>query len=353
MNSHNAISIDKDISCALTMPAKFYTEKKYFNRIINNVFPRSWQFISDKSILKNNIHPFIFLKDTINEPLILTSYNNSVNILSNVCTHRGSILCDKNTNSSNIKCEYHGRLFDLKGEFISAPGFKNVKNFPSNNDNLNIYHIKFWKNLIFCSLNNPINIDDILIDIENRLKGYPLLDLQYNSTKSETYYLKAHWALYCENYLEGLHIPFIHKGLNNEINLNSYKTIFFENGVLQYAMGKGENNSISSKENIYACYYWIYPNIMLNFYSWGLSINIIEPIDLYNTRIKFISFPIKGLSQVEKSDSSITEVEKEDQNIILKVQKGIASTSYQRGRYSTEHEKGVHYFHRLLAENLN
>ena len=35
---------------------------------------------------------------------------------------------------------------------------------------------------------------------------------------------------------------------------------------------------IDSGKNIYAYYYWLFPNIMLNFYSWGLSINIIEPI---------------------------------------------------------------------------
>ena len=39
------------------------------------------------------------------------------------------------------------KLDDLKGNFISAPGFKNVKNFPSSKDNLDKYHIKFWKNL--------------------------------------------------------------------------------------------------------------------------------------------------------------------------------------------------------------
>ena len=153
-----------------------------------------------------------------------------------------------------------------------------------------------------------------------------------------------HWALYCENYLEGFHVPYVHHGLNADIDLDSYKTEILENGVLQYANSKDNN--------IYAYYYWIFPNIMFNFYDWGLSINIIEPINKEKTRIKFLSFPIKGKLQPSNTDSSLEKVEKEDQNIIRQVQKGIKSSFYTRGRYSVKYEKGVHYFHRLIARYI-
>ena len=35
----------------------------------------------------------------------------------------------------------------------------------------------------------------------------------------------------------------------------------------------------------------------------------------------------------------------EDQEIVLKVQKGIKSMFYNNGRYSVKHEKGIHHFH--------
>ena len=93
--------------------------------------------------------------------------------------------------------------------------------------------------------------------------------------------------------------------------------------------------------------------MMFNFYDWGLSINIIEPIAREKTRIRFLSFPIKGKTQPINTESSLEKVESEDQLIVKKVQKGIKSRFYNRGRYSVKHEKGVHYFHRLLAEHLN
>ena len=105
---------------------------------------------------------------------------------------------------------------------------------------------------------------------------------------------------------------FVHKGLNQNINFSSYKTILLDNGTLQYteAINKEEAldiplGTIDSEKNIYAYYYWLFPNIMLNFYSWGLSINIIEPINKNKTRIRFLSYPIHNKTQPKKLNSSL------------------------------------------------
>jgi len=111
--------------------------------------------------------------------------------------------------------------------------------------------------------------------------------------------------------------------------------------------------TIDSEKNIYAYYYWLFPNIMLNFYSWGLSINIIEPINKNKTRIRFLSYPIHNKTQPKKLNSSLDKVEKEDQEIVLAVQSGIKSYHYNKGRYSAKHEIGLHYFHQLLARYLS
>ena len=92
---------------------------------------------------------------------------------------------------------------------------------------------------------------------------------------------------------------------------------------------------------------------MINIYEWGISINIIEPISKNRTRIKFLSYPLKGYKQPTLTDASLDVVEEEDQHIVTKVQKGIQSSFYNRGRYSAEHDKGVHHFHRLLSHYIN
>ena len=86
--------IKEDISLAKTMPSEFYLDKKYFNISLEKIFKVSWQIITDIDQIGNNtIFPFIFFQDTIDDPLILTIKGKDINCLSNVCTHRGSLLC--------------------------------------------------------------------------------------------------------------------------------------------------------------------------------------------------------------------------------------------------------------------
>ena len=338
--------INSDISKAKSIDSVFYTDSKYLDISINKIFQKSWQLACHKSQLSDtNIYPITFLDDYISEPLVITKSNNSINCLSNVCTHRGHIINDKDCTRKKMRCEYHGRTFELDGSIDKMPGFKGVKNFPSENDNLKKVPILEWNDFIFTSIIPEIRIDSVLEDINNRLKKFPFKNISYRSDLSKTYHLNAHWALYCENYLEGLHVPYVHKGLNNEIDIKSYKTEILDNGVLQYTDGKDKNS--------YAHYYWIFPNIMLNFYDWGLSINIVEPISLNKTRIKFLSYPIQNTASLNEKINELHEVEMEDEKVVLNVQKGVQSRFYKNGRYSVNHEQGTHYFHQLICKYLS
>ena len=92
---------------------------------------------------------------------------------------------------------------------------------------------------------------------------------------------------------------------------------------------------------------------MLNFYSWGLSINIVEPISKNQTKIKFLTYPIKNSQNVKEKIHELHNVEMEDEKVVLNVQKGIQSEFYKHGRYSAHYEKGTHYFHRLICKYIN
>ena len=88
---------------------------------------------------------------------------------------------------------------------------------------------------------------------------------------------------------------------------------------------------------------------MFNFYDWGLSVNIVEPIAIDQTRVRFLSFPINRAKASVSSTSDLVRVEREDQAVVESVCKGMKSRYYDSGRYSPNHESGVHYFHQLLS----
>ena len=50
---------------------------------------------------------------------------------------------------------------------------------------------------------------------------------------NKDFIVDAHWALYCDNYLEGFHVPFVHEDLNAVLDYGSYKTEVYEYCNLQ------------------------------------------------------------------------------------------------------------------------
>jgi len=107
-----------------------------------------------------------------------------------------------------------------------------------------------------------------------------------------------------------------------------------------------------SDKRMYAYYYWIFPNLMLNFYAWGLSINIIEPLTAHKTRIKYLTYTLPQMNIPSTDGADVETVEMEDQAVVKSVHKGINSRYYEMGRYSAKYETGVHHFHKLITNYL-
>ena len=88
------------------------------------------------------------MKDLIDEPYIIIN-DKELKILSNICTHRANVLCETCSDNKLIQCKYHGRTFNMDGQFHSAPGFEKTKNFPQKSDNLHSIPLIKWNKFIF------------------------------------------------------------------------------------------------------------------------------------------------------------------------------------------------------------
>lgn len=353
--------VHPDIAQAETLETSFYTSRNFFEQAKEKIFARSIQFIGDTSLISENgsVYPFLFSDPYVPEPLILTNdKDGDIRCLSNVCTHRGNILAEKKCRTANLRCKYHGRMFNLSGKFISMPEFKEVKNFPRAEDDLHQLPVHRWGNLLFTSLDHSVDMNTILNEMQERLSWLPLHEFRYYNTNE--YSVKAHWALYCENYLEGFHIPFVHAGLNEVIDFGTYTTDVYPYSVLQTGYAKNDEDCFDIPESspdygkkIAAYYYWIFPNMMFNFYPWGLSVNVIRPVSPGETRITFITYVWKEEIMMQGAGGDLHTVEMEDEDIVEKVQAGIQSRFYKHGRFSATREQGVHQFQRLIAEFMN
>ena len=355
-------SIDPDIGAAHTIDAAYYRDAAAHAATLERAFAASWQWLGplDDVAANGSLAPRDLLPDSLDEPLLLARDAQGVlRCLSNVCTHRGNILVKAPCTAEQIRCGYHSRRFDLAGKMVFMPEFIGVKDFPAASDDLP--HVPFaqWRGHGFASLQPAAPFETVFGDLHARLGWLPVERFAPAPERDRAFELDAHWALYVENYLEGFHIPFVHAGLSQVVDYGSYASELFAHSNLQVALAKpGESafdppsGSPDHGRPVAAYYWWIFPNLMLNFYPWGLSVNLVQPCGLTRTRVTFRTFVGDAAKLDAGAGSGLDRVEAEDEAIVQAVQRGVRSRLYRSGRYSPTRERGVHHFHRLLAEAL-
>jgi choline monooxygenase len=268
-------------------------------------------------------------------------------------------VCEGAGVEKSLRCRYHGRAFHLDGRFRSMPGFEGAEGFPSPSDDLPQVPHGTLGPLVFASLRPAAPLEELLRETAARVSWMRLSELTFDPVRSRDYLVRAHWALYVENFLEGFHIPYVHAALAAALDGGAYRTELHPRSSVQIGIAApGEEcfdvpaGSPDHGQRVAAYYFWLFPATMLNFYPWGLSANVVVPLAPDRTRVRFLTW-VGDPARLERgAGAGLDRVEREDEAVVESVQRGIRSRLYDRGRYSPTHERGVHHFHRLLAATL-
>jgi len=349
----------RDISSAHTLPVFFYRDKTLFEKLGNVVFSNSWHYAGSADHLFNSClyTPLNILPDFLDQPVLLVKDKEGHgSCLSNVCTHRGSILITEPGNAPIIRCPYHGRCFGIDGSFRSMPGFEEVQDFPGPEDDLAKLGCARLGPMVFSRLQGHLSFEEHFSSVLMRMSWFEHDNLMLHPDLSRTYHVNAHWAIYVDNYLEGFHVPYVHPSLNQALDVKAYQIECFDNAVLQIGYASESEsaildipkNSEYAGQRIFALYWWVFPNIMLNYYPWGISLNIVEPVTPSVTRVRFETYVDRNKQPPDIS--AIHQTELEDEAIVETVQRGMNSLFYKQGRYSPAHESGVFRFHEILRK---
>lgn len=356
--------VDADIEKASTIPSVFYTSPDWYEQSKEKIFAKTWQYCltTEDLRLSAQLVPHTLLPGLLDEPILFVRDTDDVlRCLSNVCTHRGNLLVDSPcTAQQHIRCRYHGRRFNLNGEFHHMPEFDKAKDFPSKRDNLPYVPFDQFQQFVFAAISPLVPFQEVMKEMSERLFWFPFKEMRFDEHRSRDYLVRSHWALYCENYLEGFHIPFVHKSLRSAIDYGSYTTEVYRYSNLQLGLANGGEGAFDLPPDspdygkaVAAYYYWLFPNMMFNFYPWGCSVNIVKPLGLGLSKVSFLTFILDESKMEVGAGAELDKVEREDEVIVEAVQKGVRSRFYHSGRYSPTMERGTHHFHRLLCEFLN
>jgi choline monooxygenase len=162
-----------------------------------------------------------------------------------------------------------------------------------------------------------------------------------------------------DNYLEGFHVRHVHPELSQSLDLPKYATELHPHSVLQLGVAPTGDPAFEPPEGhadhgrrVTAYWWWLFPTTMLNVYPWGLSVNVVQPLSATRTRIRFHAYVANESLRGRGAGGDLHRVELQDEIVVQQVQRGMRSRLWKPGRYSPQHERGVHHFHRMLAEAL-
>ena len=183
----------------------------------------------------------------------------------------------------------------------------------------------------------------------------------------ETREVDGNWKQHAWNYMDRFHIAYIHKapgGLADAVDLASYTTELHGQTALQWAYAKDPAHGFDPKllparfgrqRRVFALWWFIFPNITLNYYPWGLSGNIYQPVPGRPDRTLFhwhhyVADEARYLRRDETWLSEPTDAE--DIDAISQVRRGTFSDFAPRGRFAPLEETGPHWFHRLVSTRV-
>lgn len=290
----------------------------------------------------------------------------------NVCTHAWYPLVTEDGSGKGVLCGQHGRRFDDLGQFVSQPAFGKLPNFPRPCDHLQELPLHQFGPWLFASLGKPVDdFETIFEPIRESIKYFQIETWTRKIQEVEERIVPGNWKQHAWNFMDKFHIPFIHrgpKGLVDALYYRDYQTELYTGAALQWAYAKNPDHGFDPEllpdrfrdpkdpsKRVFSLWWFIFPNLTLNFYPWGLSINRYEPVADQPDQTRFFwHHYVMDKKKYGKMESIWLnqQVDDEDVEAMDLVAKGIGSGFGVRGRFAPEEEKGPHWFHREVFKHL-
>jgi choline monooxygenase len=367
------LDMNAQVECAETLSSRFYTDPAILTLEKERISRRTWQLVGSLShpcgeiggVAQTIADPeTYFTVDVAGEPVVVVrDKTGTLRAFSNVCRHRAGPIAQGAGCRNVLNCAYHGWTYTLDGRLIGTPEIDGVEFFDRSTMGMFPLRLETWEQFIFVNFDREApSLTEYLGNIPKLASGFSFEGLALAERRDYT--VNCNWKVYVDNYLEGYHIPIVHPGLMKEIDYPRYRIETYRYHSQQLGPVKALKGG-DAAERVYppgtglpeALYFWVFPNLMLNFYPDNIQTNLIVPLSHDKTLTIFEWYfhdagSEKSRERAKKAIGFSETVQQEDMGICEAVQRGLQSATYDRGRYSVKRENGVHHFHMLLSEFL-
>jgi Rieske 2Fe-2S family protein len=337
-----------------TLPARYYTDPAWYAAEMDRIFAEMWIAVGRVEQVRSRGD--YFRRDFANASvLIVGDGSGGARAFYNVCRHRGTRLCDRESGAfpGSIQCPYHAWTYDFDGRLIGAPQMDEVDGFTREDYPLRSLACDVWDGHIFVNLaSTPAPLAEHLGELPERFAPWRMTELRM--VRRIEYDVSANWKLIVQNYNECLHCPVIHPLLNRmhhylgASNVPSTGTycggaMHFKDGVQTLSVDGQRRRrplpGLSAEEQSLVNYFAIYPNFLLTLHPDYMTTITIWPQAPDRTRLvsewHFHPDEIERPGFVYEDAVEFWDVtNREDWAISERSQQGISSRGYTPGPYS-------------------
>ncbi|MFB3080451.1 MAG: SRPBCC family protein [Nitrosomonadaceae bacterium] len=361
----NLVDVTQLTQTSVQLPVSWYLDSHILELEKRFLFDQGPGYVGHEIMLPNVGDYFVL--EWMGNAKVLVNNKNGIQLLSNVCRHRQSLLLKGNGNTRNIVCPVHRWTYNIDGKLLGAP------HFPDNPClDLGKTPLQNWNGLLFAGKRN-VSCDmanlGVLVDFD--FSGYVLERVQIKE-------YSCNWKTFIEVFLEDYHVESYHPGLSNFVNTGELKWEFDDWYNVQTV---GVSHALTRPGTpIYAKWHeqvlrqtsgkappqgaiWIlyYPNIMLEWYPHVLVISTLLPTGTEScTNVVEFYYPediaLFEREFVKAEQEAYNETAEEDDTICKLMTAGRRALNTQgvneTGPYQSPMEDGMMHFHEFLRRKI-
>jgi carnitine monooxygenase subunit len=336
----------------VSLPAWLYRDEEFFAHEAERVFRPSWQLVCHVNDISEpgDFHTFDFLGESI---FVLRGDDRKVRTFHNFCRHRAARLVDgpKGNCRFRVTCPYHAWSYDLEGRLAGVPFRETFVGLDPAEHGLKPVETEVFHGFIFIRLvpGGP-SVAEMMAPYEHEIAAYRMEELV--PLGRVTLRPRAvNWKNIADNYSDGLHINVAHPGLTRLFGkgygIETSEWVHKMWGALRDEPSSNRSERMYQKylppvphlpearQKLWT-YFKLWPNVAFDIYPDQIDFMQFVPVSATRTTIREIAYVHPDARREMKAVRYLNwrinrQVNKEDTELIERVQTGMNSSSYDVG----------------------
>jgi phenylpropionate dioxygenase-like ring-hydroxylating dioxygenase large terminal subunit len=343
------------------LPAWTYYDEGFYAQERERIFAPSWQIVCHESDIaeRGRYATLAFMGALV---FVVRGDSGAIRAFRNVCRHRAARLLDApfGSSGSRIVCPYHAWTYGLDGRLIGAPDRAGYEPFDPSRFSLVPVELGQVGGFIFVRMGGAEPFEEFSAPLREEFALYRTAGMKAlgRVTLRER---ACNWKVATDNYVDALHLPVAHEGLNSLVG-ESYRLTIREDGAYHIfstiAPRPNQGLSVRAYEKFLPVVEhlpeerrraWVYlklwPNLAFDFYPDQIDFMQFIPLSPTRTLLREISYALPDGRREMRAARYLNWrinriVNVEDKDLIERVQEGYETGRHEGGYGTVEAPRG-------------